>query len=100
MASDPSAHAPIFGDLLRRHRRARELTQEELAERAGVSARAVSDLERGARAHPYRETANRLADALNLTGSERAAFLDGSTCSAAPGPIMPAPYGTRFPRRH
>ena len=49
---------PTFGDLLRRHRRARDLTQEALAERAGVSVRAISDLERGARTHPYRETAN------------------------------------------
>jgi DNA-binding XRE family transcriptional regulator len=36
-----------FGELLRDHRRAAELTQEELAERAGVSVRTVSDLERG-----------------------------------------------------
>src|SRR4051794_24032536 len=56
MRHDEPSETPTFGELLRRHRRARELTQEALAERAGVSARAVSDLERGARAHPYRET--------------------------------------------
>src|SRR5690348_8818505 len=33
----------LFGDLLRRHRLAAGLTQEELAERAGLSARAISD---------------------------------------------------------
>ena len=38
-----------FGDLLRRYRTAAGLTQEELAERAGLSTRGISDLERGAR---------------------------------------------------
>src|SRR3954470_8957328 len=60
MPDDVPSDALTFGDLLRRHRRAQALTQEALAERAGVSARAVSDLERGARSHPYRETATLL----------------------------------------
>ena len=63
-----------FGDLLRRHRLAAGLTQEELAERAGLSRRGISDLERTARSHPYRETAKVLADALSLTGGERSTF--------------------------
>jgi transcriptional regulator with XRE-family HTH domain len=75
MVRDLPADAPTFGDLLRRHRRARELTQEALAERANVSARAISDLERAARRHPYRETARLLADALGLAGNEREALL-------------------------
>ena len=40
-------HAPAFGELLRQHRLAAGLTQEELAERARISVRAISDLERG-----------------------------------------------------
>jgi len=36
-----------FGDVLRQHRVAAGLTQEDLAERAGLSLRGVSDLERG-----------------------------------------------------
>lgn len=67
--------APAFGDLLRRFRRARALTQEGLAERANVSARAISDLERGARTHPFRETAHLLAGALGLIGLERETLL-------------------------
>jgi predicted ATPase/DNA-binding XRE family transcriptional regulator len=63
-----------FGSLLRRYRVAAGLTQEELAERAGVSARGISDLERGARRAPYRGTIARLADALRLALPERAAF--------------------------
>ena len=84
MRHDEPSDAPTFGDLLRRHRRARDLTQEALAERAGVSVRAISDLERGARTHPYRETATLLAEALGLSGSERAALL-----AAARRPLPP-----------
>lgn len=36
-----------FGHLLKRLRTAGDLTQEELAERASVSVRSISDLERG-----------------------------------------------------
>jgi predicted ATPase/DNA-binding XRE family transcriptional regulator len=49
-----------FGDLLRRHRIEAGLSQEALAERAGLSLRGLSDLERGARRAPYRDTALRL----------------------------------------
>jgi len=55
-----------FGQLLRRHRKAVGLTQEELAERAHLSVRAISDLERGVRTVPQRETVELLARALNL----------------------------------
>jgi transcriptional regulator with XRE-family HTH domain len=61
-----------FGDLLRQYRRAAGLTQEELAERAQVSPRAISDLERGARSRPWRETIGLLGDALELGPAERA----------------------------
>ena len=37
-----------LGELVRRHRAAATLSQEQLAERAGLSVRAISDLERGA----------------------------------------------------
>jgi transcriptional regulator with XRE-family HTH domain len=66
-----------FGVLLHGHRAAAGLSQAELAERAGVSARAVSDLERGVRRFPYRETGRRLADALGLEGQQRANFHTG-----------------------
>ena len=63
-----------FGELLRRYRLAASLTQEVLAERAGLSARAISDLERGVKQHPHQETVGRLITALELTGDERAAL--------------------------
>jgi predicted ATPase/transcriptional regulator with XRE-family HTH domain len=75
----------IFGDLLRRYRVAAGLTQEELAEKAQVSPRAISDLERGARIHPYRATVQLLADALQLGPAERSQ-LDAAARSPLPGP--------------
>src|SRR4051812_39453995 len=63
-----------FGDLLRRYRQESGWTQEELAERANVSARAISELERGARQYPYRSTLQLLAAALHLAPPHRAAF--------------------------
>src|SRR4029450_2599124 len=53
-----------FGALLRGHRIAAGLTQEQLAERAGLSRRGIADLERGVRRAPYRHTVARRADAL------------------------------------
>jgi predicted ATPase/transcriptional regulator with XRE-family HTH domain len=63
-----------IGSLLKAHRSSTGLTQEELAEKAEVSARTVSDVERGLRARIYRDTALRLADALDLGGGERVEF--------------------------
>jgi transcriptional regulator with XRE-family HTH domain len=63
-----------FGALLRRHRQQAALSQEQLAERAGLNSDAVSALERGRRTLPRPETAARLAKALRLSREERAAF--------------------------
>jgi len=81
--------APDFGTLLRRSRRSAGLTQEELAERAGLSVRGISDLERGLKHRPHRDTVQLLADALQLTGEDRSAFetagrLLGSASHTAP----------------
>ncbi len=63
-----------LGPLLREHRVAAGLTQEELADRAGISTRTVSDVERGLRGGIYRDTASRIAAALGLTGVDRVEF--------------------------
>ncbi|HZS95018.1 MAG TPA: helix-turn-helix domain-containing protein, partial [Chloroflexota bacterium] len=63
-----------FGKLLRQFRRDAELTQEELAERAGLSTRAVSDLERGVKQAPHEATIDMLADALELSVDDREAL--------------------------
>ncbi len=60
-----------FGARLRGLREARGLTQEQLAERSGLSANAVGALERGERRRPYPHTLQVLAEALGLSARER-----------------------------
>ena len=75
-----------FGARLRRLRVAAALSQEELAERAGLSARGISDLERGARRAPYLTTVRLLADALGLDADERAALVHAARGKSAASP--------------
>lgn len=63
-----------FAETLRRYRVAAGLSQQELAERAHLTAQGVSALERGARRTPYKETVRLLADALDLAPRERNAL--------------------------
>jgi len=60
-----------FGEVLRGHRRAARLTLEQLAEVSGVSARALSDMERGRSKGPQHRTVTALADALALEEDAR-----------------------------
>jgi DNA-binding XRE family transcriptional regulator len=62
----------LRGRQVKRERMAHGLTQEALAERAGLSARAISDLERGVNRAPRKETLRLLAEALQLTSESRA----------------------------
>src|SRR5215472_7068242 len=75
-----------IGTLLRRHRRAARLTQEELAERAGVSVDAISALERDVSRAPHKDTIELLAEALQLSGPERGAFEAAARHAATPAP--------------
>lgn len=83
-----------FDDLLRRARRAAGLTQEELAERAGLSVRAISDLERGVYRAPRRDTLDLLADALALPPADRAAWERVRRSLATRSPPAPSPTDT------
>jgi predicted ATPase/transcriptional regulator with XRE-family HTH domain len=88
------ADTPPFGPLLRQWRRAASLTQEELAERAGMSVETISALERGVSRSPYRATIASLADALGLDRDGRAQLLEAARpASAAPVPMA---AGERF----
>ena len=73
MLADP-ALPNSFGTRLRALREAAGLTQEELAEKAGLTSYAVSALERGRRQRPYPHTVRSLADALDTSDAERAAL--------------------------
>ena len=67
-----SLPALSFGALLKRYRRAAGLTQEALAERAGISTDTISALERGVNLSPRSDTIDQLAEALFLAPAERA----------------------------
>jgi transcriptional regulator with XRE-family HTH domain len=62
--------------VLRGHRRAARLTLEQLAEVSGVSARTLSDIERGRSKGPQHRTVTALADALLLAGDDRKQFVE------------------------
>jgi hypothetical protein len=55
-----------------------------IAERAGLSVRAIGDLERGRTRFPYQDTLARLADALDLRGPARTEFITTADRRLAP----------------
>ena len=59
------------------------LTQEELAEKAGLSVRGISDLERGHRKNPRLYTLRVLSDALGLSADDRERLRDAGLRGAA-----------------
>ena len=85
-----------LGTVLRGLRESAGLSQEELAERAGLSPHAISALERGTRTRPYPHTLRSLASALSLDDEQRAALLG----SVAPRTARPSPdtVSARAPR--
>lgn len=92
-ASMDVARQQSFGEQIRVFRRRAGLTQEELAERAGLSVRGLSDLERGTKTHPRAYTVRQLAAALDLSDEERVDFLAlgmgiDPTLPPAPGSVM------------
>jgi tetratricopeptide (TPR) repeat protein/transcriptional regulator with XRE-family HTH domain len=76
-----------FAGVLRRLRAGAGVTQEELAQTAGVSPRAISDLERGTVTTPHNDTVRLLADAFQLTGQARVEFEAAARGHAASGRV-------------
>ncbi|PZS02375.1 MAG: hypothetical protein DLM70_10490, partial [Chloroflexi bacterium] len=76
-----------FGSLLRRYRVDAELTQEALAERAGLSTRAISDLERGINRAPFQGTLERLIEALARSSEDLTDFVAGASRQRGPAPL-------------
>ncbi|MEA2517799.1 MAG: hypothetical protein QOG16_1637 [Actinomycetota bacterium] len=69
-----SSPAPL-AESIRRRRVSASLTQEELAEKAGISVRTISDIERGLRRFVYQDTAERLAEALGVGAPDKEEFI-------------------------
>ena len=81
-----------FAALLKKFRTEAGLSQQTLAERALISVQAISALERGYRKAPYRDTVDRIADALELSEEARE-HLQSST-ERSRGPRHTAEHGT------
>jgi len=92
--SDGTAPDSQFGALLRTLRIAAGLTQEALAARSGLSAQAISLLERGARRSPRPSTVVLLSTALRLTPAQADALLAASHRGAEPGETNLTSHGT------
>src|SRR3954454_2838867 len=73
------------GELLRAYRVRAGLTQQELASRAGVSMRALRDIEHDRVGRPRPESLHRFAESLKLTDDERAALVTDPGSAAAAG---------------
>jgi WD40 repeat protein/transcriptional regulator with XRE-family HTH domain len=86
-----------FAGLLRQLRTRAKFTQEELAEAAGLSPRSVSDLERGINRTARKDTAELLADALDLAEPGRALFVAAARGRAAPADVLAAVGGQASP---
>jgi transcriptional regulator with XRE-family HTH domain len=87
-----------FGALLKRYRMTAGLTQEALAERAGLSIRGISDLERSLSRAPRYETLELLTSAMGLSSEQRSALfaaarppLLNEAPKAAPLRVLPFP---------
>jgi DNA-binding SARP family transcriptional activator/tetratricopeptide (TPR) repeat protein/DNA-binding XRE family transcriptional regulator len=91
--------ATSFGGLLRAHRRRTRVTQRELADRAGVSAAAIRDLEQGRTRSPKRDSVAAIATALGLSGPDveqlHAAAEAHRTHHAEAGPVRGGPLRIR-----
>src|SRR3989440_707542 len=84
-----------FSTLLKHYRQAAGLSQEALAGRAGLSARAISDLERGINRTPRYDTLELLSSALSLSSQQQALLQAAArpeiaaAVDAPPGPPSP-----------
>jgi predicted ATPase/transcriptional regulator with XRE-family HTH domain len=85
----PGPGAVSFAVLLKRQRLAAGLTQEALAERAGLSAKAVGDLERDPDRSPRLGTVTMLADALGADPEQRSELLVAARPAQPAQPTRP-----------
>ena len=92
MAEQP---AQGFAGLLRQLRAEAGLTQEELAETAGLSPRSVSDLERGINRTARKDTAVLLGGALGLAEPVRALFVAAARGLVPAAEVLAAVRGAR-----
>ena len=86
-----------FARQLRALREAAALTQEELAERSGLTSNGIGALERGERRRPYPHTVRALAAGLGLDEDRRTALAAAARPRTVPAEPGPSPPGHRVP---
>lgn len=91
--SSDAAAPPATAEAVRTARERRGWSQEELAERAGLSPRSISDIERGVSRKPRPRTIAAIAAALDLAASD----LAGQSLSEPPGAPAPAASSSTRP---
>jgi transcriptional regulator with XRE-family HTH domain len=74
-----------FGSVLRSYRTTLGLTQEQLADRSGLSVRAIRNLEIGRTERPQRQSVTLLATAMRLTEPDHATLLAAAGRTSGPG---------------
>jgi len=82
----PQSRWDGFGERLRSYRLAAGLTQEELAEKSGLSVRAIADMESGRTSQPRRGSLERITEALQIPAAERR---ETTILATGPGPVVP-----------
>ncbi|TWD81371.1 DNA-binding SARP family transcriptional activator [Kribbella amoyensis] len=82
-----------FGELLRSYRRQRNLTQRDLADRAGLSMAAIRDLEQGRTRSPKPESIQLIAAALSLNHHDTAALQDAALAHRTTTVSVASPAG-------
>jgi tetratricopeptide (TPR) repeat protein/transcriptional regulator with XRE-family HTH domain len=80
--------ALTFAGLVRQLRAGAGLTQDELAQAAGLPVRTLSDLERGISRTAHKDTAGLLAGALGLAGPVAELFVAAARGKAAAGDVL------------
>jgi transcriptional regulator with XRE-family HTH domain len=75
----------VFGEAVRAHRLRLSLSQEELAERCGISVRGLRKIENGRSATPRPVTVRVLAEAFELSAGERERFCASALSATAAG---------------
>lgn len=87
----------MVGEFTRAYRRRLGITQEELAERTGLSARAIRAIETGRSGTPRAATVRLLARAFGLSGAERDRYFEIALAASPPDP-RPVPGPLPAPR--
>ena len=82
----------MFGEIVRGHRRRLGLSQQDVADKSGVTVRGLRKIESGRIATPRPATVRLLADAFGLIGAERDGF-----CTAAHRQVAVPPRGAAAP---